>query len=345
MARRFTAAALAALAALGCSRSRTAPVTDPPATADNSHPGEVFAAQAGEALIGRRAPGGTIDLLGGGRVVLAELQGRKPIYLKFWATWCIPCRAQMPHLEAAYKKYGDRMAVYAVDLGVNDSIDAVRAIQAENQLTVPIAIDGDGSLAEAFHVAVTPQHVLIDRTGMVRYVGNEVGPALEHAIEGLFGDARPGEPRPAVASAPESPLALTLRDGSSFSLASRAGAPVMLTFVAAWCDGYLRKSGRDTMADACAAHARQVAALHASHPDLTWVTVAHPVWTTADDLDALVKRFALTTPIALDVGGRWFHRFGVREVATTILLDARGVELARVTGAGADLAAALAKLR
>jgi thiol-disulfide isomerase/thioredoxin len=356
MTRWLVAAALAAAVATGCSGSRSAPPGDPPAAdkppaTDKPQPGEVLAALAGDALIGRRAPGGTIDLLDKGRVALTDLEGRKPIYLKFWATWCIPCRKQMPHLEAAHRKYGDRIAVFAVDLGVNDSIDAVRALQAENQLTVPIAIDGDGSLAEAFHIAVTPQHVLIDRAGIVRYVGNEAGPALDHALETLLADASVGPARPGERSVdsppggePAAPLVLTLRDGTPFTLAAHVGAPIALSFVAEWCDGYIASS-RPVMAQACAAHTRQIAALHASHPGLVWVTIAHPVWTTPTDLDELCQRFALTTPIGIDHGTRWFHRFGVRDVATTVLLDSQGVEQARVTGAGDDLAAALARLR
>src|SRR5262245_47887446 len=80
--------------------------------------GEQRAAATGGVLVGHRAPAATLTLLDGRRVALAELG--KPAYLKFWATWCEPCRNQMPHLEAAYGRYGDRVATFAVDLGLND---------------------------------------------------------------------------------------------------------------------------------------------------------------------------------------------------------------------------------
>ena len=306
--------------------------------------GEERAGRSRASLVGHRAPVATLPLLGGGSVVLAELAGRKPVYLKFWATWCEPCRKQMPHLEAAYKKYGDRIAVYAVDLGVNDPIENVVAFRAEHALTVPLAIDADGTLAERFGVAVTPLHVLIDRTGVVRYVGHEASPELDAALEGLLGESgAPGE-LAAPAEAASDPLRLTLRDGASFALAAHAGKPVALTFVLTWCDDYLAKT-RPAMSEACIAHERQVAALRRSHPGLTWVIVAHPVWTLPSDLDDYIKIFGEDASIGIDRGGGWFRRFAVRDTPTTILLDSRGKQVARVAGRGDALADALGRLQ
>jgi peroxiredoxin len=294
-------------------------------------------------LVGHRAPAVTLPLLDGGSVALAELAGQKPVYLKFWATWCKPCREQMPHLETAHRKYGDRIAVYAVDLGVNDPIETVRAFRAEQALTVPVAIDADGALAERFQVAVTPLHVLIDRTGVVRYVGHEASPELDAALEGLLGETSPPG-APARADTPGDPLRLTLRDGASFALAAHAGKPVALTFVLTWCDGYLAKT-RPAMSEACIAHEHQVAALRRSHPGLTWVIVAHPVWTSPSDLDDYTKTFGEDAAIGIDRSGGWFRRFAVRDTPTTILLDGRGEEVARVGGSGDALADALGRLR
>lgn len=304
--------------------------------------GEGRAAVTRASLVGHRAPAATLPLLDGGSVALAELAGRKPVYLKFWATWCKPCRAQMPHLEAAYKKYGDRIAVYAVDLGVNDPIELVRAFRAEHALTVPLAIDADGTLAERFEVSVTPLHVVIDRAGVVRYVGHEASTELDAALEGLLGETgAPGEPAPRAQTG-EEPLRLTLRDRASFALA--AGKPVALTFVLTWCDDYLAKT-RPAMSEACIAHERQVAVLRRSHPDLTWVIVAHPVWTSPSDLDDAIKTFGEGALIGIDRDGGWFQRFAVRDAPTTILIDSHGKEVARVAGRGDALADAIGRLR
>jgi thiol-disulfide isomerase/thioredoxin len=314
-----------------------------PHPAEDAGGGDSYATRPRDALVGRRAPEATLEVLDGERVALADMVGRKPVYLKFWATWCKPCREQMPHLEAAYRKYGDRMAVFAVDLGLNDAVETVRAFRTEHQMTVPVAVDGDGSLAERFRVAVTPQHVLIDRSGVVRYVGHGATPELDRALEALVGQqAAPDEPPPRSMPAPEA-LSLTLVDHSTFTVAAQAGKPVALSFVTTWCDGYLAKT-RPAMSEACIAHARQVETLRRSHKRVVWVTVAHPVWTVASDLDEYCKRLGVGTPIGIDDSAAWFEHFRVRDVPTTVLLDGRGVEVARVTGRGDELAQALSQL-
>jgi len=313
-------------------------------------PGEGHAARARDALVGTRAPATTLEMLDGERVLLQDLVGRKPVYLKFWATWCIPCREQMPHLEAAHRRYGDRIAVFAIDLGLNDPVEAVREFRAAHALTVPIAVDTDGSLAERYHVAVTPQHVLVDRAGVVRYIGHGATAELDAALEALLHDdaassAPPPRADPArpVRPVADQPLSLTLLDGSKFTLAAQAGRPVALTFVFTSCDGYLAKS-RPAMSSACIAHARQVEALRRASPHIVWVAIAHPVWTDTADVDEYRHRLGVSSPIGIDDGGTWFHHFGVRDAPTTIVLDAHGVEIARVGGRGDDLPRALTSI-
>jgi len=197
--------------------------------------GEGYADSTRSALIGHRAPEATLPLLDGGKLALGELLGKKPVYLKFWATWCKPCRAQMPHLAAAYRKYNDRVAVYAIDLGVNDPIETVRAFQAEQKLPMPIAIDAEGTLAERFHVAVTPLHIVIDRSGVVRYVGHEANAALDGALEQVASDTGAGPSLAAAAPVADPPRSepgpLALSNGTAFAVAT--GKPVALAFLGA----------------------------------------------------------------------------------------------------------------
>ncbi len=82
-----------------------------------------------------------ITLLSGQTVKLSQYKGKKPVYLKFWATWCQPCRKEMPHLQHTFEKYGDKIQVIAINLGVNDDLESVKAIQKEFGLSVPITID------------------------------------------------------------------------------------------------------------------------------------------------------------------------------------------------------------
>jgi peroxiredoxin len=337
----------------GCSRDRATPAPagerKPVAQEEGEGEAAAFVQAPKDVLVGRRAPAITLELLDGTRVELASLLGKKAIYLKLWATWCVPCREQMPHLEATFRAHGDALAVFAVDVGVSDPIEDVRAMVAEKQLTMPVAYDRDGTVAEQLRLNVTPQHVLIDRDGVVRHVGHAVTPELERAIAALVAGA-PSVSPPAVASAPPpppppaaEPPPLALDDGSTFTLASPPKAPMVVTFATLFCDSYIVDS-RPAVGAACAAHAKQVEALHRAHPELRWVTVAYPVWTSGDDIGDYRKRLGVTVPIGIDRENSWFRRFAVRDPYATILLDANGAELGRVVGDGAGLPALIASL-
>jgi peroxiredoxin len=330
---------LALALVMGCHKSA------PPSGAGSGE-GEAasFVQTPRDALVGHRAPAVTLELLDGTKVELAKLIGRQPIYLKFWATWCVPCREQMPHLEATFRDHGDKLAVYAVDVAIDDPIDNVRQFVTNKHLTVPVAIDRDGSVSEQFDLNVTPQHVLIDRAGVVRYVGHAITPELERAIAELVDPSTPAVAATPTVAAPAGLPALTLDDGSKLDFASRPHTPLALTFATLFCDTYIAKT-RSAIGAACAAHARKVEEVHRARPDLTWITVAFPVWTGDDDIREYRKRLGATVPIGIDRGNAWFRRFGVRDSFTTVLFDAAGTELGRVDGDGAGLAALVDKSR
>jgi len=334
--------ALLAIALCGCGRGKSEAPTHPAAPAGEGEAAP-FVAGARDALVGQRAPAVTLQLLDGSRVELATLLGRQPIYLKFWATWCVPCREQMPHLEETFRVHGDRLAVFAVDVNLDDPIENVREMVAAKRLAVPVAFDADGSVAEAFRLNVTPQHVLIDSAGVVRYVGHAVTPELESAIAQVLSPAT-GAATATAAQAPAPPVmpALALDNGSTFDLAARPHAPLVLTFGALFCDSYIADS-RPAIGAACAAHVREAERLHKSHPDLTWITVAYPVWTDAEVIADYRKRLGATSPIGVDRGNAWFRKFGVRNPYTTVVLDTAGAELGRVEGDGTGLAALIDK--
>src|SRR4030088_900015 len=84
------------------------------------------AQKVGEGLFVSLAPKLVVRTIDGKQIDLGSLYGRKAVYLKFWATWCKPCREQMPHFERTYESAGSDLAVIAVNAGFNDSIDDVR---------------------------------------------------------------------------------------------------------------------------------------------------------------------------------------------------------------------------
>src|ERR1700752_1249524 len=96
-------------------------------------------------LVGRPGPAITLLSVDGGTIDITSSYGRKPVYLRLWATYCLPCRAQMPGFDKIYEAYRDRMQIVAVDAGVGDDAGKVQQFAADAKMRMPVAID-DGSL-------------------------------------------------------------------------------------------------------------------------------------------------------------------------------------------------------
>ena len=107
----------------------------------------------------------------GRRVSLREHRG-KVVFLNFWATWCGPCRIEMPEMEKLYQEFKARdFVILAVDF--RESPAQVRRFTQELKLTYPVLIDEDGSVFQTYLVRGLPATYLIDRKGIM--VGRAVG--------------------------------------------------------------------------------------------------------------------------------------------------------------------------
>jgi cytochrome c biogenesis protein CcmG/thiol:disulfide interchange protein DsbE len=115
------------------------------------------------------APDFTVTTLDGNPLQLSDLRG-KPVFLNFWATWCVPCRAEMPAFAAFTAAYGDEAVILAVNAD-RESPEAVQAFLTElNAEAVPVALDPTGEVRDLYAVAALPTTYFIDATGKVRTV-------------------------------------------------------------------------------------------------------------------------------------------------------------------------------
>jgi thiol-disulfide isomerase/thioredoxin len=142
-----------------------------PTLAAGGPTGQERAEAAGKGLIGSPAPRMVLKTIDGQQIDLGSLYGKQAVYLKFWATWCVPCREQMPHFERTFESAGPDLAVIAINAGFNDSLADVQTYRTKLGIKMPIVID-DGKLGEAFNLRVTPQHIIIGRDGRIQYVGH-----------------------------------------------------------------------------------------------------------------------------------------------------------------------------
>jgi thiol-disulfide isomerase/thioredoxin len=101
--------------------------------------------------------------------------------LDFWATWCPPCRASLPHLGEVYAKLkGDGLKVYAVN--VAEDKPTVQAFIEKTKLAVPVLLDTDGSVAQKFDANAIPETVLIGKDGKIRKIFIGFSPETEDQI-------------------------------------------------------------------------------------------------------------------------------------------------------------------
>jgi len=137
---------------------------------------------AATALLQNGAPAPTFQLgaAGGGTVDLAQLRG-KVVMINFWASWCGPCRKEMPILEQLNRQYrGKGLAL----VGVNVEPDSKAAMNwlKETPVSFPILFDTDSRVSKLYEVAGMPNTVIIDRKGVVRYIhrGYQAGAENEY---------------------------------------------------------------------------------------------------------------------------------------------------------------------
>ncbi|MEO5886773.1 MAG: TlpA disulfide reductase family protein [Anaerolineales bacterium] len=129
---------------------------------------------------GFAAPDFTLDLLDGGLLTLSELRGH-PVVLNFWASWCLPCRSEMPAIEKVYQRYKDAgLVVIGLNLTSQDSESDVRAFVQEFGVTFPVALDRDGSVRDRYQLLGLPSTFFIDQRGIIRSV--VVGGPMSEAI-------------------------------------------------------------------------------------------------------------------------------------------------------------------
>lgn len=144
-------------------------------------PAEIADARAGSSPRPRKgfaAPDFTLETLNGQTITLSGLQGRA-VLINFWASWCLPCRKEMPAIQQVYERYRDRnFIVLAVNLQEQDA--QVSAFADQLGLTFPILMDRDGSVFDRYQVSALPSTFFVDQAGVIQDVA--VGGPLSRAF-------------------------------------------------------------------------------------------------------------------------------------------------------------------
>jgi cytochrome c biogenesis protein CcmG, thiol:disulfide interchange protein DsbE len=144
----------------------------PPAAATTAPPGTD---------LGATMPEYSAMWLDGSKFELASKRD-KVVLLNVWATWCGPCRYEIPELQALHTKYASK-GLEVIGVSVDESgVEAVKQFVEENKMTYPIALDPEGKLATLLQTSVLPTSVLIDRKGRILWKKYEVIPPNDEEL-------------------------------------------------------------------------------------------------------------------------------------------------------------------
>ncbi|MSP63750.1 MAG: TlpA family protein disulfide reductase [Myxococcales bacterium] len=117
---------------------------------------------------GKRAVDFNLTALDGKKVSLAAHKG-KVVLLDFWASWCAPCKQELPELERLKQAYEGKGVVF-ITINIDKERSNAAQIVERLKLTLPVALDPEGTVAEQYELPTMPTSFVIDRAGIVRHI-------------------------------------------------------------------------------------------------------------------------------------------------------------------------------
>ena len=144
------------------------------------------------ALYGKRAPDFDLKDLRGQNVKLSDYRSKKTVVVAFWASWCGPCRIEMPSLQSFYAKNRDKnVEVLAVSLDLDP--EEARKYADAQKLAFPVLLDEHQRTAQSYDVDGIPALFVVDKSGSVRFSVEGLNPGLEPILTGVLDAANKGE--------------------------------------------------------------------------------------------------------------------------------------------------------
>lgn len=140
-----------------------------------------FAALSQAESMSGPAPNFTLKSIDGKNVKLSELRG-EVVMVNFWASWCGPCRQEMPILDAMYEEYQD-LGFTILGVNVEEDPNAAKKLLKSIPVTFPILLDGENSVSKDYEVVAMPSTFMVDRDGNLRYKHLGYLPGYENEYE------------------------------------------------------------------------------------------------------------------------------------------------------------------
>ena len=101
------------------------------------------------------------------KVTLSELKG-KPVFINIWASWCPPCKEEMPYIQKAFELYGDEVMFLGINVTAGDSKEKAIEFMKSNGYHMPILFDYDASVSKLYRANSIPTSYFIDKDGVIK---------------------------------------------------------------------------------------------------------------------------------------------------------------------------------
>lgn len=137
------------------------------------------------AMVNKKAAAFSLPTLDGRTISLAEYKGKKKVVLSYWASWCGPCRMELPILAEFYKKYHkDSSSFEFLAISIDDSRSDAEAFAESAKLPFPVLLDPDSKVADTYSVEAIPSLFVINENGTIIYgnTGMDQGLEIELAL-------------------------------------------------------------------------------------------------------------------------------------------------------------------
>jgi cytochrome c biogenesis protein CcmG/thiol:disulfide interchange protein DsbE len=136
--------------------------------------------------VGREAPDFRVQTLDGQEVQLSDFRGR-PVWINFWATWCPPCRAESPDIEAVYKEKQDEGLVILA-LSIGEDAGTVSGYAERTDVTFTIGLDQGTDIAATYRIVGIPTHYFVDSDGILRdwRIGSMSKETMEKKVDAIL---------------------------------------------------------------------------------------------------------------------------------------------------------------
>ncbi len=132
--------------------------------------------------VGDKAPDFTLQTVSGEKVKLSDYKGKK-VFLNFWATWCPPCKEEMPHMQSFYEEKPEHVEILAVNF--EESQQRITDFTDQYGLTFPVLMDKEGKVSEAYEIYTIPTTYVLNEDGTVsqKIIGPMDRPMMEKIIK------------------------------------------------------------------------------------------------------------------------------------------------------------------